>query len=119
MKELSKTQLWIIGGMLAFGTTMIVTNLVAVIFISIGYTSVAMAVVLLMLEGGPCVWHWWIPFRMGHYVILPRKTHRNNREEIDGWLQENIQFSFMRRNENGIYYFWRNTDAVGFKLRWI
>ena len=120
MRRLSKTKLYMMLGLLVLGIILIVINIINIIFISLGGTFITMAVVLLMLDCGPCIWHWWIPFRMGYHVKLPIKIYMEDGGEIDEWLKNNIKFKFMHRNnDDEIFYFWCNADAIGFKLRWI
>ena len=119
MKPLSKTQLWITWSMLAFGLLMVITDLISVVSLSVGYTFIAMAIILLMLECGPYMWYWWVSFRWGYHVTLPAKVYMNDSGEIEEWLKDNITFKFMHINNGEAFFFLRKSDAMGFKLRWI
>ena len=119
MKELSKFQLWMIVALLATGIAMLAVNLITVIFVSLGFTFITMAVVLLVLECSPRVWYWWVGFRWGYYVTLPPKTYMVEGIQIDDWLEENVRFKFMHTNNGEAFFFLRNSDAMGFKLRWV
>lgn len=119
MNRLSKTMIWTIFLLVSTGIFFIEVNLIAVVFISVGATFVFMGMCLLFLECGPRVCYWWVSIRMGCDVKIPHKDYMEHADEIEKWLKDNIAMGFMHVNEGNTYYFLRNTDATGFKLRWI
>lgn len=119
MTRLSKFQIWVIMTLLGLGGILIATNIVAVVFISLGSTFIFLGLVLLFLECGPYMYYWWIPFRMGCIVKISHKEYMQSHDDIKEWLVENVKFDFLYRNEANEYYFLRDSDATGFKLRWI
>ena len=119
MKPLSRFQLWTVGVLLSIGTAMVITSLIAVIFVSVGYTLITMALVWMILECGPLFWYWWIPFRFGYEVKIEQSTYSSHFLNIRAWLEENIKNRVKYLNGNGgTYYFLFKSDATGFKLRW-
>lgn len=101
------------------GTLLVVVNFIPILFITMGTTLIFMGLCLLFLECGPRVCYWWVAIRIGCDVKMPHKEYMANADEIEEWLKDNIIMGFTYTNKGNIYYFLRNTDAAGFKLRWI